>query len=165
MLQSSVPQRVGFGTSLEGPVTASLARFKCQFQTCLPSASSYALGLHKGSLSLTRLNEPARVTEPTASGGMVLWLSALLAASRGFRLLPGRRDLRRRHDQLVHRHHGRLSRIDPELLKDGHQRLPELVERRLRCPYIETPSVCLSGQTPHGTNVQPGCPPQPFSIT
>src|SRR6202162_2191469 len=66
-----------------------------------------------------------------------LWLSALLPANRGFRLLPGRRDLRRWHDHLVHRHHGRLSRIDPELLKDGHQRLSELVERRLRCPDIE----------------------------
>ena len=65
-------------------------------------------------------------------GGMVRWLSALLFDSRRFRLLRGRRDLRGGHDHLVHRHHHRLSRIDPELLKDWHQRLRKLVERRLR---------------------------------
>src|SRR5437899_1757777 len=31
----------------------------------------------------------------------------------------------------------RLPRINPEVLKDGHQRLPELVERRLRGPDVE----------------------------
>ena len=57
-------------------------------------------------------------------GEMVVWLSALLRASRGFGLRAGRRDLRRRHDHLVHRHDGRLSRIDPQLLKDGIRVLP-----------------------------------------
>jgi hypothetical protein len=98
-------------------------------------------------------SEPTSVKEPAARTGPgrprgpgaplnplgwgVLWLSALLPASRGLRLLPGRHDRRHRQDHLMHRHHARLSRIDPESLQDGHQGLSELVERRLRCPDIK----------------------------
>src|SRR5688572_15245155 len=131
-----------------GRVTALKARYKkaadaadaSRPKNCSASLLSSAMDCHSRRALQNRfagLSLRPTVSCTPCGSGMVLWLSALLPASRGFRLLPGRRDLRRRHVHLVHRHHARLSRIDPKLLKDGHQRLPELVERRLRCPDIE----------------------------
>ena len=66
------------------------------------------------------------------------WTLAFLPARRSHLRAPlGRRSLLHRHDHLMHRHHGGLPRINPELFKDGHQSLPELVECRLRCPDVE----------------------------
>src|SRR5471032_649574 len=43
----------------------------------------------------------------------------------------------RRRDHIVNLHYARLARFDPKLLENRHQRLAELVERRLRRPHIE----------------------------
>src|SRR5450759_489012 len=66
--------------------------------------------------------------------------SALLATAtrrRAFGWRASRSSIGRRRNHFVNVHHTRLAGFNPKLLENRHQRLAELVERRLRLPHIK----------------------------
>jgi hypothetical protein len=128
---------------LSGPLRKPCETVPCRFRFARPEPrrTYHRLpGAFTGRVINGRIRLSNRAPHVTNDSVKPRAMSALLATTTHCCALGWRAPLRsscRRRDHFVNLHHTRLAGFNPKLVENRHQRLAELVERRLRLPHIK----------------------------